>query len=330
MQNAIYEAQLLPKSLHKIFTGVYSDFRNAAIRDYMFEIEPMEYDEFLSAVEEDLIKCIVLLENQIPTAFLIYTCAISEAVELNVIHCLGSEDVVEKRKILMEKFLELTQNERKNQVVCYPMLGSQKAFAEDITNFGFKLIGIVVLRFYMNDAESIALLESAQLNEIEPCYEIVPWKDEYFEDAVNVIHNSFKTASDALFDPRFTSESGTRDILRNIVDGIYGEFLPQATATLLYEGKPVGFCILNITGGSIANIALVGIDEQHRGKGLSKHMLKQSVKTLLYWAHTGEKDLTEVNTCTETDNAQALKMYRTVGFKEDYSYPQSYLPINNQ
>ena len=30
---------------------------------------------------------------------------------------------------------------------------------------------------------------------------------------------------------------------------------------------------------------------------------------------------------TETDNYQALKMYRHIGFKEDYAYPQSYLPI---
>ena len=36
-----------------------------------------------------------------------------------------------------------------------------------------------------------------------------------------------------------------------------------------------------------------------------------------------------VNTTTETNNFQALKMYRNLGFKEDYNYPQSYLPVKN-
>ena len=37
--------------------------------------------------------------------------------------------------------------------------------------------------------------------------------------------------------------------------------------------------------------------------------------------------LTEVNASTETDNYPALKMYRRLGFKEDYYYPQAYRPI---
>ena len=41
------------------------------------------------------------------------------------------------------------------------------------------------------------------------------------------------------------------------------------------------------------------------------------------------KPITEVNTTTETNNFQALKMYRHLGFKEDYNYPQSYLPTKD-
>ena len=84
---------------------------------------------------------------------------------------------------------------------------------------------------------------------------------------------------------------------------------------------------MNLTGGSIANIPIVAIKKEHQGKGLSKHMLKHSVDTLIAMADSGEKPITEVNTTTETNNFQALKMYRHLGFKEDYNYPQSYLPI---
>ena len=73
-----YKAQLLTNNLYKIFQGVYNDFKSKAISDYMFELKPLEYEEFLDAVDKNYIKCIVLLEHDIPTAFLVYTSAISE------------------------------------------------------------------------------------------------------------------------------------------------------------------------------------------------------------------------------------------------------------
>ena len=84
---------------------------------------------------------------------------------------------------------------------------------------------------------------------------------------------------------------------------------------------------MNLTGGSIANIPIVAIKKEHQGKGLSKHLLKESVEKLIEMVENGKKPITEVNTTTETNNFQALKMYRHLGFKEDYNYPQSYLPI---
>ena len=325
--NTIYEAQPLSKNLYKIFAGVYSDFRTAATDQYKFELEPLCYEEFLQAVEKRLIKCIVLLENQIPTAFLVYTSAISEAIELNIIHCLGDEELLEKRKILLEKFLEDTKQERQEKIVCYPMLGTQADFTGDIAHYGFKFVGLAVLRFMMENTNSQSILNGVKLSEKEDGYEIVAWSNEYFEEAITIVQAAFENTADALFDPRFKSIEGTRDILEKIVQHIYGEFLPEATSVILFEGKPVGFCFVNITGGRIANIPIVAIQKEHQGKGLSKHLLQKSVSTLLDWAKTGARDILEVNTCTETNNYQALKMYRHIGFKEDYSYPQSYLPI---
>jgi len=326
--NIIYEAQPLTKSLHKIFAGVYSDFRVAALDQYKFELEPLCYEDFIGATEKNLIKCIVLLENKIPTAFLVYTTAISESVELNIIHCLGDEDLIAKRRILLEKFLEETKAEREHKTVCYPMLGTQADFTGDISHYGFKFVGLAVLRFMMQNTSSESILKNMTLSEKEAGYDIVTWSNEYMDEAVEVVQAAFEDSADALFDPRFKSVEGTRDILEKIVQGIYGEFLPEAVSVLLFEEKPVGFCFTNITGGKIANIPIVAIQKEHQGKGLSKHILKKSVETLLEWTKSGKHDLLEVNTCTETNNYQALKMYRHVGFKEDYSYPQSYLPAS--
>lgn len=325
--NSNYEAKFLTEDLFRIFAGVYSDFRNAAVNEYKFELEPLSFEDFIDSVKKNLVKCIVLLENYIPTAFLVYTTVISEAVELNLIHCLGDEDLIQKRKILLEKFLEDTEEERKEKVVCYPMLGSQADFTSDIAHYGFKFVGIAILRFMMQNTNSESILNNMKLSEKDDAYEIVEWSNEYIEEAVPIIQNAFENSADALFDPRFKSLEGTKDIIEKIVFNIYGAFLPQATSVLLFEGKPVGFSFVNLTGGRIANIPLVAILPEHQGKGLSKHLLKKTVQTLLNWSKSGEIPIQEVNTCTETNNFQALKMYRHIGFKEDYSYPQAYLPI---
>lgn len=325
MTEMFYEVGLLDGSSFKIFKGVYNDFRAKAINEYKFELEPLEYEEFISAVEKGYLKCIVLKENLIPTAFLIYTTDISESIELNMIHCLGTEDESTKYKLLIEKFLALTEVERQNKVVSYPMLGRQSAFTADVSKFGFKFVGLVVLRFLMGNPSSERILENMKLEEKPEDYKIVGYSSIYKNDAIRIIHESFKDTQDALYDTRFKSIEGTTDIINKIVENIYGDFLPEATSVLLHKDQPCGLAFANVTGGKIANIPLVAIEKNHRGHGFSEHLLNRTVKTFVDWTKLGERDFSEINVTTETNNYKALKMYRKVGFKEDYSYPQAYL-----
>lgn len=327
VDNNNFEARLLTPNDYKGFATIYNDFRNRAVDEYMFELEPLGFEDFADAVEKKLIECLVLFDNTIPVAFLVYTTAISEAIELNIIHSFKMENMVERGMYLIKKFLELTKSERFDKIVCYPMLGEQKNLIGDIARYGFKFVGIAVLRFMMAGTNSREILKITQLSELDKDYKLVDWQSKYFEDAVEVVQEGFETSADALFDPRFKTIDGTRDIIAKIVDNIYAEFLPEATTVMLYNNIPVGFCFMNLTGGRIANIPIVAIRKEHQGKGLSKHMLKKSVEKLIDWADNGEKPITEVNTTTETNNFQALKMYRHLGFKEDYNYPQSYLPV---
>ena len=320
-----YEIDLLESSTYKIFKGVYNDFRSKAIDEYKFELEPLEYDEFIDAVEKGYLKCIVLKENTIPTAFLVYTTSISESIELNVIHCLGTEDENSKHKALIEYFLELTQALRQNKVVSYPMLGHQSVFTADIGRYGFKFIGLAVLRFVMGNASSERILENLKLSEKPEGYKIVGYSEEFKNDAIRIIHESFRDTSDALYDSRYKTMEGTTDIINKVVESVYGEFLPEATSVLLYNDKPCGFTFANVTGGKIANIPLVAIEKHHRGHRFSEMLLSRTIKTFVDWTRIGKRDFSEVNVTTETNNYKALKMYRKIGFREDYCYPQAYL-----
>ena len=93
----------------------------------------------------------------------------------------------------------------------------------------------------------------------------------------------------------------------------------------LYNDVPVGFSFANVTGGKIANIPIVAIDKFHRGQGFSEHLLNRSIKTIVDLTKLEKRYFSEVNVTTETNNYKALKLYRKVGFKEDYCYPQAYL-----
>ncbi len=325
MTDMTYETELLNGNISKIFAGVYNDFKAKAVSEYKFELEPLSYEEFIDAVEKKYMQCVVLKENDIPTAFLVYTTSISEAVELNLIHCLGTEDEIIKVKLLIEKFLELTEEERRNKVVSYPMIGHQSVFTAEIAKFGFKYIGQAILRFMLGNASSERTLENMKLTPRPDGYKIVSYDDSFREDAIRVIHESFQDTQDALFDTRFKSMEGTEDILNKIVENVYGEFLPDVTSVLLYKDSPVGFAFANVTGGDIANIPLVAIEKEHRGHGFSEHLLNRSIKTIVDWTKLGRRVFSEVNVTTETNNYKALKMYRKIGFREDFCYPQAYL-----
>ena len=84
MAETNYKVELLDSSVFKIFKGVYNDFRSKAVSEYKFELEPLEYEEFLSAIENNYMQCIILKENEIPTAFLVYTTSISESLYISI------------------------------------------------------------------------------------------------------------------------------------------------------------------------------------------------------------------------------------------------------
>lgn len=325
MAEILQEANMLTKEDYADFESLYNDFKLRAFTEYKFELQPLEFEDFISSIEKGLIKCLILREDNVIVAFLVYTTCISEGVELNIIHTLNIENRASRIETLMRRFIEVTKEERQGKVVCYPMLGTQKELISNVAKFGFKFVGIAVLRFFFEGTNSKDILDLVSMDEMETCYQLTSWKDKYFDIAVDTVHQAFETSSDALFDTRFATLSGVADILTKITKGIYAEFLPEATSVLLCEGNPVGFCFANLTGGKVVNIPIVALSKNHQGKGLAKFMLKKSIDKMIEWEEKGQKGLIEVNTCTETNNFQALKLYRHVGFKEDYNYPQAYL-----
>ena len=322
----MYEITVLEEKYYRIFQGVYNDFRLKARTDYRFEIDPLLYEDFISSLEKELISCIILLEDSIPTGFMAYSTVQPDTIEVFVVHCLGNENIEEKRKLLFDKFMELTKNQRKHAIVSYPMLGVQENLKKIAAQHGFQFIDTGVVAFDIKNKQLTKDLARLKLPDLPIGYKLTPYRDIYFEELSEVILNSFKESSDCKFDLRFNSIEGCRDITSKITTSIYGRFLPQASKVLLYENKLVGFCLINIIGDGIANLSLIAIAPEHRGQKLSKPLVRAAVMDIIDLYQGGIIELNELNATLDLNMQSALSMYEGVGFNQAYKYSQSYLP----
>lgn len=325
----MYQTRVLTEKYYKIFAGVYNDFKTKCKTDYKFEIDPLNYNEFIDYFKKRLIDCVVLLEDDIPTGFLAYSTANKDAIELFLIHILGTEDVVGKRNALMEKFMLETCEKRKQVLTSYPMLGVQTDYKDEIAKFGFKFVDIGVMVFDVFNKNLIKEIEMLNLYSMPIGYKIVPYSDIYADELASVIYQSFRESSDVNFDVRFASIEGAKDIVEKITKSVYGRFLSHSSKILLHDNKLIGFCLSNVTGDSIGNIPLVGILREHRGMGLSKLLLKAVVHDVIKLNQSGLVNLVEINASADMANSHAVKMYEDAGFTRSYSYPQAYLPKSN-
>lgn len=322
----MYETVVLEEKYFRVFQGAYNDFRLKARTDYKFEIDPLNYEDFIESFKKGLISCIILLEDSIPTGFLAYTTVPHDVIELFVVHVLGLEDLENKRKCLFDKFMEQTRGIRKHSVVSYAMLGVQESFKKEVAAHGFSFIDTGVVVFDIKNKQLIKDVSQFNFMDLPIGYKLTPYRDIYFEELSEVIYNCFKDSSDVNFDVRFGSIDGCRDITHKITTSIYGRFLPQASKILLYENKLAGFCLANVTGDGIANLPLIGILPEHRGQKLSKSLVKASVLDIIKLHQGRIVELNELNASLDLNLQSAVKMYESVGFVQSYRYSQAFLP----
>jgi len=310
----------------------YENFLERCRDDYKFEMSPLDYEGFVNIVGMGIIKGFVLHEDSIVKGFLLYVLEEHKAIEINIIHFIDRPDKqtdAKRRKALLSSLLEELKPRDDWKVISYAMLGLQESYVRDIVLLGFSLIGQAIVKFRFDDILNYELLlKSASMNLAEG-YSVTEWKDEYFESASRVIHETFQNASDSKFDPRFLSLEGSKDVVNKIVTGVFGYFIPEATSVLFVNGNIEGVAFVAVPTMTLANIPLIGITKPHRKKELGKYMLKSCLNGIIEQIKNKKIFVNEVNAAVETDNFPALKMYRRIGFREEMTYPHAYLKNPN-
>ncbi len=329
MQQMLYKTEALTSSNIDQIKSIYEDFRLKATKDYRYEIEPLDYYSFKDTLEAGKIHGIALFEDSVPQGVLIYVFEDHKAIELNIIHIPDRKELNKKRLALLEGLLETLKGRTDWKVISYPLLGFQETFTRDIALLKFQLVGQAMVKFDFSDAIAYKVLQKADVGNFPEGYKVESWDEKYFDSAVEVINLGFKNSKDANFDPRFLTPEGCAEVIRKITGNFFGHFLAAETKVLVKEGIVEGVCFVNMATPAKANVPLISVRKNIRNKGLGKFILKEAVVSVIRALSDQKIGANQLNAAVETDNYPALKMYRKLGFREEFTYPHAYFKNTN-
>ncbi len=303
---------------------IYNSFKAAALKDYKYSCEPVSYEQFISNIENNKLGALVLLEKSIPKGILIYSIENHKVIEVNIIHTTTTEDENNVRFLLLAELIKIFQSKNDLKIISYPLLGKQESFIRDIALLNFKMVGQSTIKFDFKSPISFRIFKKAQTPQIED-YKLLTWDNKYKEQVIELINHSFKKTKSVNFDPRFLTYEGSKNVLEMILNNQYGVFLPSQCRLLLSNEEVKGFCLTTMVEEDKINIPLIAVKKDLRNEKMGNVLLKSVISGFLKLITDKKISLKEINATTDTDNYPAIKMYRRLGFKEEYFYAHSYL-----
>lgn len=324
---SMIEASLLDHTNIDRLDPLYRDFSTCARTDYRWDLDPVDFPTFKNAVLNQMLSGMLIedtAQNK-PLGFMLYRLEDHRAIEINVIYL---EDGVEAKTPidrLMRCFINTVRGSEGWDTVSYAMLGKQADLIRTMTWYGFAPLGQAILKFEIMNPINIQILKQQELPALPEGYRLDQWQPQYAGETAQSIFEAFSIAADAKWDPRFRSLLGCKRIVATLTSGAYGTLLEECTSILLKDDVPVGFCFLVQPEMTQANIPLVGVRPDEKGKGLGNHLMKRTLDSCIEGILAGKIGMNDITATMETDNFPAIKMYRRFGFKEDYNYPHVFL-----
>ncbi len=325
----IYNVENVTTSHKNVMFNIYQDFFNKSESDYAFESEPVDFYKFFECIESRLLKSIVLLESGQPIAFLIYTMMANYCVEINLIHMFNFDDYQNKVELLINKLLKNLKEDRIKKTISFPLIGIQEKYFESLIKINFESVENSIYVFPFNEENQDKINKASHYEpELNDGFKIEAWNNDYFSQVVKLLNVCFSVEKDALYDSRYKTEAGTRDILNKIIDSEYGIFLPNQCSILLDNEKVIGVCLANLTTFQIANIPQVAVLPQYRGNKYGTMLVKNTLSKIAKAHIYRVLNLKELNVTSIANHNCALNMYIENGFELATTYNQLYYNFN--
>lgn len=316
--------------------AIYEAFAAVAKSDYRWVHDAIAFGVLARAFSTGRLGGYWVEDTALGTqiALMLYIREEHRAIEINLLYIAPdpSRDDVNRKGILDCVMRALLKDLKADpqlldtfDVISFAMMGEQEKFIRSILWYGFRARGQAIVKFDIMDPIGLQILQKQTFKPLPENYRIVPWGDQYSGGVANVIFQSFQHASDAYWDPRFRSETGARKVVSMIRQGALGKLCEEATSILLKDGVPVGVCYLVQDTATEGNIPLVGVLPEEKKHDFGNHLLQQTLIKTIQGMLDGKMAMLAINATHDTDNIAAIKMYRRMGFREDYNYPHVYL-----
>jgi len=214
---------------------------------------------------------------------------------------------------LLDHLIELLQHSPGiNRVECQLLLHPHGVHAEIFRQTGFKLFR----RLFM-ELDLTQFKPSVQAREIPQGFTIYPWRECDFQPASYLIADAYNSHLDSYINDQYRSVAGSLRFLHNIVrfPGC-GIFDPAASRSVVrsVDASLVGVLLCSRVREEVGHITQVCVAHDQRGVGLGLRLIEECAENL---SRRGFRGLTL--TVTE-ENANAVELYRRIGFVEKHSF----------
>lgn len=171
-------------------------------------------------------------------------------------------------------------------------------------------------RLYMQ-IERHAIL---QLAPKQPSFRVsfVPWAERYQEDMAHVLSASYRGHVDSDINDQYRSIPGARLFLSNITHfpGC-GRFTPECSVLALdaATGRVCGMSLASFVAAHSGHVTQICVLPGIRGSGLGYELLRQNLVRLV------EAGCTSVSLTVTCANVEAIRLYESVGFSTEATFP---------
>jgi ribosomal protein S18 acetylase RimI-like enzyme len=140
-----------------------------------------------------------------------------------------------------------------------------------------------------------------------------------------LLHQCFSAQVDAILEPAFTTIDGCAHILRRLIEGDMGPWLPAQSWILMQHNELRGVSLLTQTAPHGATLQLIGVVPNIQGQGLGLGLLQHTLKQMMFGTEQQAHPLLSLEATHSTDHAASIKLYRKLGFTETGYYPHAIL-----
>jgi ribosomal protein S18 acetylase RimI-like enzyme len=145
-----------------------------------------------------------------------------------------------------------------------------------------------------------------------------PWAERYQEETAHLVAASYKGHVDSEINDQYRTIPGARHFLTNIIKfpGC-GNFSPAASVIAFDDntGRVCGACLASLVSTNSGHITQLCVLPAIRGARLGYELLRQCLTRL---AELGCTSMSLTVTCS---NVAATRLYESVGFRTEYTFP---------